>query len=1003
MKLRFALLILAAGIARADVNSIITYPGGNNGSVQTNKSGRFNGDAYLTYSTSTKVLSVPGVSISSLTANGLTYTFPATQTGGFFLQNNGAGGLSWQTPSNFSVSTGTALAVFDGNIRISSPTSAVIFSTAQFIITLQGATTALISVDPSSVTLMGQMIDISAGTNLAVAAPITMTGDTIGIDPSSATLLGPSISLTTEVTGVLPAANLPPTIVYDNTTQTISGVKTFTSSITVTHANGIKNTYGIVTGSVTAVDAFFTNTSITSGTVSSTLVVGSTFSVVGGTTILRGVTYHWPTAQASGSKVLSNDGSGILSWASGSSGGVTVYAATATASFPFGFSASTGVFTQSLNGSVKSVVIASGSATYGFYSDPDYFQIFNTNNSRGCIGFSQSDDNFSSNPPWSICRIGTGLSFGFKSLTGGSASLLQMDTDGSYPTGSTVTVNVPLIASNAIITESGINRFVNGTLGTVGNYVATFSTDIAGPYTLAVSTTGLVSATRLTGAGLSTCGDSTHALGWSSTNNLFTCQSVTGSGGGGSSTLAVTTGTFAGFAGTISSPTAVVNFHQSQFKVRLAGGATAFVEVDPSSVTLLGQSIDISANTNLTASGSANMNGDIVNVGPIKIGSGTIGAFDVTTTSASATGIGGLRSNFGFVGSTLALTAMTVTATSATVLGNGGTVSNFGFIGSTMALTAITVTPTSMTVLGAGGLTVNSLTASNFVMTDANKALVSQATVDISANTNLAASGSTILSGDTIHTGLISLSTGIVGTLDISANTNLAASGSANLSNDTINVGPIRIGTGTIGPFDVTSTSASVTGVAGASVKYLLAVGSMTGAGLSTCGDATHGLGWSSTDNLFTCASITGSGGSAGSSTLAVATGTVTTFTGVISSPTAVVKFDQSVFAGSLQGGATAFVTIAAGVSAVSANFTAASTSTVILADATGGSLTVTLPTAVGITGRVYRVKRTNSGANTVTVATTSSQTIDGDLTQIMTVQYTSIDVISDGANWSIL
>ena len=44
------------------------------------------------------------------------------------------------------------------------------------------------------------------------------------------------------------------------------------------------------------------------------------------------------------------------------------------------------------------------------------------------------------------------------------------------------------------------------------------------------------------------------------------------------------------------------------------------------------------------------------------------------------------------------------------------------------------------------------------------------------------------------------------------------------------------------------------------------------------------------------------------------------------------------------------------------------------------GTFTVTLPTSVGIAGRIYVVK--NSGSGTITVNTTSAQTIDGSSTQ---------------------
>lgn len=83
-------------------------------------------------------------------------------------------------------------------------------------------------------------------------------------------------------------------------------------------------------------------------------------------------------------------------------------------------------------------------------------------------------------------------------------------------------------------------------------------------------------------------------------------------------------------------------------------------------------------------------------------------------------------------------------------------------------------------------------------------------------------------------------------------------------------------------------------------------------------------------------------------------------------------------------------------------NYTLTNSDEVILGNAAGGSFTVTLPTAVGST-RAYSVKKTDSSANTVTLATTSSQTVDGGLTAVLRVQYESITVVSDGANWFII
>lgn len=66
----------------------------------------------------------------------------------------------------------------------------------------------------------------------------------------------------------------------------------------------------------------------------------------------------------------------------------------------------------------------------------------------------------------------------------------------------------------------------------------------------------------------------------------------------------------------------------------------------------------------------------------------------------------------------------------------------------------------------------------------------------------------------------------------------------------------------------------------------------------------------------------------------------------------------------------------------------------------TSGTFTVTLPTAVGRTGQQYTVR--NAGTGTITVATTSSQTINGASTWTIAVQYNTFTFQSDGANWMV-
>lgn len=90
-------------------------------------------------------------------------------------------------------------------------------------------------------------------------------------------------------------------------------------------------------------------------------------------------------------------------------------------------------------------------------------------------------------------------------------------------------------------------------------------------------------------------------------------------------------------------------------------------------------------------------------------------------------------------------------------------------------------------------------------------------------------------------------------------------------------------------------------------------------------------------------------------------------------------------------------------VASKTANYTAASTDSVIKCDATSGTFTITLPTASGITGRVYYIKKMDTSANAVTIDPNSTETIDGATTYDITDQYHTIPIVSDGTNWIIL
>lgn len=84
-------------------------------------------------------------------------------------------------------------------------------------------------------------------------------------------------------------------------------------------------------------------------------------------------------------------------------------------------------------------------------------------------------------------------------------------------------------------------------------------------------------------------------------------------------------------------------------------------------------------------------------------------------------------------------------------------------------------------------------------------------------------------------------------------------------------------------------------------------------------------------------------------------------------------------------------------------NFTITATGTVFLVDASSAAVTATLPAAATYPDRMITVKKVDSSTNSVTVDGNGSETIDGSTTQVITTQYVSITMISDGSEWFIL
>jgi hypothetical protein len=90
-------------------------------------------------------------------------------------------------------------------------------------------------------------------------------------------------------------------------------------------------------------------------------------------------------------------------------------------------------------------------------------------------------------------------------------------------------------------------------------------------------------------------------------------------------------------------------------------------------------------------------------------------------------------------------------------------------------------------------------------------------------------------------------------------------------------------------------------------------------------------------------------------------------------------------------------------ITAKTTNYSILPSDEIILAYSSTSAITVTLPTAIGKDGQTYTIKRMNAGSNDVTVATTSTETIDGSSNYILSAIYKYIRVVSDGKYWVIV
>lgn len=88
---------------------------------------------------------------------------------------------------------------------------------------------------------------------------------------------------------------------------------------------------------------------------------------------------------------------------------------------------------------------------------------------------------------------------------------------------------------------------------------------------------------------------------------------------------------------------------------------------------------------------------------------------------------------------------------------------------------------------------------------------------------------------------------------------------------------------------------------------------------------------------------------------------------------------------------------------AKTANYTATLNDFTIAVTCSSANITITLPTSVGITGRIYVIKKMDNTSYSVIVDANGTQTIDGSETVSLTTQYQTIRLQSNGSNWILI
>jgi hypothetical protein len=340
------LCLFLAGPLRSEITGVITYPDGSSGEVQFEKDGYFAGSSSFTFSSSTYKLTVPKIVVTSIvfTTDGSTQTTASSGSGG------GSGG--WTDSSGSTQTTTTGRKVGIGTL------------TPSYILDLKSPLTGGIG-QTDYLRLYTDQTNIAVGYIYSASGPWTLstTGQSGGTTDLTCTMAGGTFVANP---GVFGCNGNPGVLAYD----------WFTGAIYVKNPNaqpsGTRGEVGINNSSpsaqldirsraATGATDYILRVTSQSTSVPMLAVLGS------GDIVLNRTTMTFPSSNASG--VLTNNGSGSLSWAAASSGsGSNVATATGTSA---GFTGTVSTATTALLlNSAQFIAALQGGSTAYYRLDP---------------------------------------------------------------------------------------------------------------------------------------------------------------------------------------------------------------------------------------------------------------------------------------------------------------------------------------------------------------------------------------------------------------------------------------------------------------------------------------------------------------------------------------------------------------------------------------------------------------------------------------------------------